>query len=195
MSTGTVVAQPVTGAARFALLIAGLAAIAFGIAVLVWPDKAIFALTAVIAIYAIVTGVAYAGTGIFAKGLGAGGRIGHVLLGVLFVIAGIVALTSLQQSAVFLAIFITVMLGVLWIMEGFVALFTLGKSSGSKFLTIAFAILSIVAGAVLVLSPVWSAVFLWWFVGIALVVLGIVNVVRAIIGRVPTIVPAEAPAP
>lgn len=172
---------PVKGA-RLALLIAGVAAVGFGIAVLVWPTKAAVTLTGVIAFYAIIAGGAYVALGVFSKNLGAGGRIGHVLLGVLYVIAGISALSSLKESAAFLAVFLTVMVGVMWLIEGFVSLFTLGQSD-AKVLTIVFAVISILAGFTLLSGPLWGAVFLWWFLGIALVVLGALNVVRALTGK------------
>lgn len=175
------VSAPAKGA-RLALLIGGLAALGFGVAVLVWPTKAAVALTGVIAVYAIVAGIVYAAIGLFSKDLGAGGRIGHVVLGILYVIAGAFAFGSLQQSAAFLALFLTIMVGVLWIIEGFAALFTLGRA-GSKILAIVFAIVSIVAGFTLLSSPLWGAVFLWWFLGIALIVLGALNVIRALTGK------------
>lgn len=182
MNTSTTpIATPVKGA-RLALLIGGLAAVGFGIAVLAWPTKAAVALTGVIAVYAIISGIVYAALGIFSKALGAGGRIGHVLLGLLYVIAGVYAFSSLQQSAAFLALFLTIMVGVMWVIEGFTALFTLGQS-GSKIATIIFAILSVIAGFSLLSSPLWGAVFLWWFLGIALIVLGALNVIRAITGK------------
>jgi len=181
MSTDLLAAPPARGA-RLAVAIAGIVAIALGICILVWPGRTAVVVTALVAGYAIVTGVVYAVTGIFSKGLGAGGRIGHVLLGLLFIVAGAFAFSQLQTSAAFLALFVTVMLGAMWIIEGFVSLFTLGRG-GSGFATVVFAVLSIVAGFVLVLSPLWSAVFLWWFAGIALIVLGVLNVGRAIIGR------------
>ncbi|MCA0378430.1 MAG: DUF308 domain-containing protein [Actinobacteria bacterium] len=182
MNTATTpIATPVKGA-RLALLIGGLAAVGFGIAVLAWPTKAAVALTGVIAVYAIISGIVYAALGIFSKALGAGGRIGHVLLGLLYVIAGVYAFSSLQQSAAFLALFLTIMVGVMWVIEGFTALFTLGQS-GSKIATIIFAILSVIAGFSLLSSPLWGAVFLWWFLGIALIVLGALNVIRAITGK------------
>lgn len=177
----TPIATPEKGA-RLALLIGGLAAVGFGIAVLAWPTKAAVALTGVIAVYAIISGIVYAALGIFSKALGAGGRIGHVLLGLLYVIAGVYAFSSLQQSAAFLALFLTIMVGVIRVIEGFTALFTLGQS-GSKIATIIFAILSVIAGFTLLSSPLWGAVFLWWFLAITLIVLGALNVIRAITGK------------
>ena len=40
-----------------------------------------------------------------------------------------------------------------------------------------------VPGFTLISSPLWGAVFLWWFLAIALIVLGVLNVLRAITGR------------
>jgi uncharacterized membrane protein HdeD (DUF308 family) len=57
----------------------------------VWPGKTAMVVAAIIAIYAIAAGLVYAGLGIFAAGKGGWSRVGHVLLGVLFIIAGIVA--------------------------------------------------------------------------------------------------------
>lgn len=168
--------------ARTALAVGGLASAAIGIAILVWPTKAAVAVTMLVAVYAVIAGVAYVGYGIASKSLGTGGRLGHVLLGVLYAIAGVYAFTELERSAAFLAIFVTLMIGIMWIVEGFVALFTLDQAA-SKGLAVFFAILSLFAGGTLVLSPLWGAVFLWWFVAISLVVLGVLNVIRALFNR------------
>ncbi|MGN7157539.1 HdeD family acid-resistance protein [Dietzia psychralcaliphila] len=180
-SAHSTVAQ-VSKALRLALIIGGLLAIGFGIAVLVWPAKTAVAITGVLAFYAIIAGVVYASIGFLAKSHGTGSRVGHVLLGLLYVIAGAYAFASLEQSAAFLAVFITVMIGVMWIIEGFTALFTLGES-GAKGVTIVFAIISVLAGVSLLSTPVWGAGFLWWLLGISLIVLGALNVFRAMSAR------------
>lgn len=164
---------------RFALLVGGLTGVAFGMAILVWPTKAATALAGVVATYAVIAGIVYISIALLTKSLGTGGRIGHALLGVLYVFAGIFAFTSLDRSAAYLAVLLTIMIGVMWVVEGFTALFTLGRSE-SKVLTIVFALFSVVAGATLLSSPIWGAVFLWWFLGIAMVALGLLNAVRAL---------------
>jgi len=45
--------------------------------------------------------------------------------------------------------------------------------------TIFFAILSIIAGIILLFSPAWGAAVLWLILGIALIVLGLLNIIRA----------------
>lgn len=172
-------ASPTINPLRLALLIGGLVAVGFGVAVLLWPTKTAVAVTGVLAVYAIIAGIVYAAIGILAKSHGTGSRVGHVLLGLLYILAGGYAFASLQQSAAFLAVFVTIMIGALWIVEGFTALFTLGKP-GTNAVTIIFAIISVLAGFSLLSTPVWGAGFLWWLLGISLVVLGALNVIRAL---------------
>ncbi|HEY0117168.1 MAG TPA: DUF308 domain-containing protein, partial [Cellulomonas sp.] len=95
---------------------------------------------------------------------------------------GILALIDLAAAAVSLAVFLAILVGVMWVFEGFVALTTLGATR-SKVWTVFFALLSIVAGVLLFLSPLWGALTLWWLLGISLVVLGLVQVVRALTWR------------
>jgi uncharacterized membrane protein HdeD (DUF308 family) len=73
-------------------------------------------------------------------------------------------------------------MGALWVVEGFVALFSLGQSE-SKGITILFALISIIAGFTLISSPLMGAVFLWVFLAIGMIVMGILNVGRALFGR------------
>lgn len=167
---------------RIVLLAGGLVSVAFGIAVLVWPVKTAAALAGVIAVYAVIAGIVYLAIGALSKRLSAGGRIGHVLLGLLYILAGVYAFSSLKQTAAFLAIFLAVMIGVMWIIEGFTSLFTLDQAD-SKALTVLFAIISILAGFSLLTNAVFGAVFLWWLLGISLLVLGLLNVFRAIFRR------------
>lgn len=170
--------RPLKGA-RLALGIGGLISIGFGVAVLAWPTKAAVVLTGIIAVYAVVTGIVYAALAVSSKRLGAGGRIGHLLLGILYIIAGLSAFSSLDRSAVFLAVFLTIMVGVMWIVEGITALFLLGKSN-TKVFTIIFAVFSVFAGFVLISSPLWGVVSLWLMLGGSLIVLGGLNIVRSI---------------
>lgn len=167
-----------TNGIRTALGVSGLLALIVGILILVWPGKTAVVVAAIIAIYAIVGGIVYASIGIFSKTMGGWGRVGHIILGILFIVAGIVAFTNLTLTTELLAVLLGILVGIMWIIEGIVALTTLGDNS-SKVWSIIFAILSIIAGVILLFAPLWGAVVLWWLLGISLVVLGIVNIVRA----------------
>lgn len=178
MSAESPAAKTAVNGIRTAFGVGGLVALIVGIIILVWPGHAAVALTAVIAVYAIIGGLVYGGLGIFSKSMGGWARVGHIILGVLFIIAGIIALTELTQTAVWLAVFVGILVGIMWIVEGIVALTTL-RSAASKGWSVFFAILSIIAGLILLFSPLWGAVVLWWLLGISLVVLGIIQIVRA----------------
>jgi len=172
----------VTDVFRTAIGVAGALSVAFGVLILVAPMKTASIIAAIIAVYAIISGAVYAGIGIFSRRLTTSGRVFHIVLGVLFVVAGIVAFSDLSNATQFLAVFVAVIIGIVWVIEGIVALTTLGSAT-SKGWIIAFAILSIIAGIVVIVSPFWAATVLWIFLGISLVVMGLVNVIRAITFR------------
>lgn len=167
-----------TNGIRTALGLGGLLALILGILILVWPGKTAIVVTAIFAIYAIAAGLVYIGLGVFTAGKGGWARIGHILLGLVFIVAGVVAFFNLGVTAAWFATFVGILVGIVWIIEGIVSLSTLGLAA-SKGWTIFFAIISIIAGIVLLFSPLWGAIVLWWLLGISAVVLGIIQIVRA----------------
>jgi uncharacterized membrane protein HdeD (DUF308 family) len=178
MSTESSAERSAINGIRTALGIGGILAIIAGLFIIFQPANAAFVVTVVIAIYAIAAGLVYAGLGIFSKQKGGWARVGHIALGILFIVAGIIALVNLQQATAWLAVFVAILVGIMWLVEGIVALSTLGDAR-SKVWSIIFAIISIIAGLYLLFNALAGAIVLWWILGIALVVLGIINVVRA----------------
>lgn len=178
MSTESAAEKSAVNGIRTALGIGGVLAVIIGILILVWPGKTAMVVVAIIAIYAIAAGLVYAGLGIFSKSKGGWARVGHIVLGILFIILGIVAFLNLPAATGWFGLFLGLLVGILWIVEGIVSLSTLGDAR-SKGWTVFFAILSIIAGIVLLFSPLWGAAVLWWLLGIGLIVLGIIQIVRA----------------
>jgi uncharacterized membrane protein HdeD (DUF308 family) len=178
MSTESPAEKSAVNGIRTALGVGGVISVIVGVLILVWPGKTAMVVAAIIAIYAIAAGLVYAGLGIFSKSKGGWARVGHIVLGILFIIAGVLAFMNLGATTAWLALFLGILVGIMWIVEGIVSLSTLGDAR-SKGWTIFFAILSIVAGIILLFSPLWGAVVLWWLLGISLVVLGIIQVIRA----------------
>lgn len=178
MSESSTAKKSSTNVIRIVLGIGGLVALVLGILVLVWPLKTAAIITILIAIYAVVAGLIYLGTGIFSKGLGVWARIGHIVLGALFIAAGIIAFLNPGDATLVLAFVVVIFIGVSWIVEGIVALTLLGQVA-SKGWTIFYAIVSIIAGIFILFAPLWAAALLWLFLGIALIVLGIIQIIRA----------------
>lgn len=165
---------------RGALIMGGILAFVVGLLILLWPDKTAMVVTAIVAIYLIVAGLGYVVSSFGTKARSAWSRIGHLLLGVLYVAGGVFGLTNLTVATETLATFLAIVVGALWIVEGFVALTTIGMMTGSKGWTVLFAILTIGAGILVLFSPMWAAATLWWILGLALVVLGVVQIGRAL---------------
>lgn len=172
------VAEAVTRNVRVALAITGVLTLIAGILILVWPGQTVLVATAVIAIYAIINGLVYAGIGIFGKAKSGWSRVGHILLGLVFVVSGVIAFFNLAATGVWLAIFLATLVGIMWIVEGVVAFTTIGDST-SKVWTVLFAVLSIIAGIMLLLNPIWGTAVIVLMLGISAIVLGVVQIVRA----------------
>ncbi len=164
---------------RVALAVSGVLALLAGIALLVWPVKSAVIVTAIFASYLIIAGVVYIGLGIFSRAKGGWSRVGHIVLGLLYIVAGVIAFFNLNVAAATLALVVVIFIGVSWIVDGVVALSLLG-SDGSRVWTVIYAILSIIAGVIVLFSPAIAGFALWLLLGIALVVLGIVQIILAI---------------
>lgn len=164
---------------RVALAVSGALALIAGIVLLVWPVKSAVIVTAIFASYLIIAGIVYIGLGIFSREKGGWARVGHIVLGLLYIAAGVIAFFNLNVAAATLALVVVIFIGVSWIVDGVVALSLLG-SDGSRVWTMLYAVLSIIAGIIVLFSPAIAGFAFWLLLGISLVVLGIIQIVRAI---------------
>jgi uncharacterized membrane protein HdeD (DUF308 family) len=163
---------------RVTLGISGAVALIVGLLITFQPAASAMVIAVLLGIYLVIAGLAYAGLGIFSKGISGGARALDIILGILFVIGGVAALANLQAATEFLAVFLGVLVGIVWIIEGIVALVQVGDAP-SKGWAIFFGILSIVAGIVVLTAPFWAIAILFIITGISLIILGIVQIVRA----------------
>ena len=83
----------------------------------------------ILGLYFIIAGIAYLGLGIFSKGISGGARTLDIVLGLLFIVGGVVVLANPNEAAVFLGLFLGILIGILWIIEGIVALVQSGDAS------------------------------------------------------------------
>jgi uncharacterized membrane protein HdeD (DUF308 family) len=158
----------------------GVLAFVVGLLILLWPDKTAMVVTGIIGVYLIVTGLGYVVSSFGSRTSSAWGRTGHLLLGILYIAAGVLGLTNLSTATSSLATILAILVGALWVVEGFIALTTVGMLPGAKGWTVLFALLTILAGVLVLLSPMWAAATLWWLLGLSLVVLGVIQIVRAL---------------
>lgn len=174
--------RKVVDVVRIALGVAGIVAIVLGAIIIFNPAGTGIALMGIIAVVfavlAVVLGIVYLAVGIFSRTLTGGKRVLRALLGLVYLAAGIIILVNLGSVAAVLAVVFSIVVGISWIVEG-VLTFTMLGEARSKAISVIYAIVSILAGVVLVFSPLFGAATLWLLLGIALVVMGLVQVVRA----------------
>ena len=163
---------------RSALGVGGLVSLIFGLVILIWPSKTAAVVAAIVAIYLLIAGVVNLAIGIFSRKVGTWPRIGYLALGGLFLIGAIAMFSNLSGAAQTLAVLLGIIVGVVWIIEGIVGL-TMIKDTPSKLWTIILAGLSIVAGIIMITSPLWGISVLAIFLGVSLVILGVIQIVRA----------------
>jgi uncharacterized membrane protein HdeD (DUF308 family) len=173
------VEKSVINTVRGAIGVSGAVSLIIGVLILVWPVKTAVVVAGIIAVYAVIAGVVNLAIGIFSRRIGGWARFGFLALGAVFLIAAVVSFSNLGGAAAGLAVLVGVLFGISWIVEGVVGLTLIGDSA-SKVWTIVYALISIVAGILVLTSPLWGAALLWLWLGVSLVVMGIVQIVRAL---------------
>ena len=148
----------------------GIASILLGVALLFWPGHTLAVAAIMLGIYLLISGMVRIVTAIVELG---------VLFGALMLVGGIVVLKNSSMSAAMLTVLCTMAIGVSWLLEGIMTLFECWNVPSSAWAVI-YSLLSIVAGFIALFNPFGSTVWLVMFVAIALVVIGIMAVVRAI---------------
>ena len=163
---------------RVAFGIGGLATLVIGVMMAFWPSRAASALAWMLGVYWVIAGVVYIAVGLFAKGTKTAARVLDIVLGVIMLLAGITVASNPSDSALVLGIFLGFYIGVLWVFEGVVTLMQLGDAPSRSWALLSGA-LSIVAGIALFTSPWWGIQLLFLLTGVGLILLGVVQVIRA----------------
>ncbi|MHA7304475.1 DUF308 domain-containing protein [Arthrobacter sp. TMN-49] len=161
-----------------AFAISGAVALALGIVLLFWPTKTLAVVAIFLGINFLIAGGVKVALGIFSHGLSTGLRVLDVVLGLLVLVAGVIILRNSAASGEALLIFTVIFMGIGWIIEGIVAIAEAGKGS-TRLWAIIFGVISLVAGLVVLVVPVWTAQWLLLISAIMLIILGIVGLVRA----------------
>jgi len=168
----------VTNGIRSALGVGGLVSLIFGLVILIWPSKTAAVVAAIVAVYLLIAGVVNLAIGIFSRKVGTWPRIGYIALGALFLIGAIAMFSNLNAAAQALGFILGIIVGIAWIVEGVVGL-TMLNDTPSKVWTITLSILSIIAGVLMILMPLFGIALLGLFLGASLVILGVIQLVRA----------------
>jgi uncharacterized membrane protein HdeD (DUF308 family) len=175
----TVFEGPLRQLARSAwqlLLVIGLAAVALGVIVLVWPGKTLFVAGVLFGIYLVVSGVGYMFAA-FGTHAGVAMRVLSFITGVVSLVVGFFCFREEFEAVWLLAIWI----GIGWLFRGMTLLaaaLSFDHMPGRGWQALSGLII-VVGGAVMIISPLRSIAILALVAGWWLIVIGIMDIVTA----------------
>ncbi len=159
------------------LLAIGLVSIIMGLIVLFWPGPTLFVVAILFAIYLIISGLFLVVSTFGAADHTGWWRLLSFVAGVLSIILGVIAIRNPAESIILLAIWI----GIAWIFRGVGGLswYSSAPDLPGRGAGIFLALVTLIAGIVLIVWPASSIGTLVWVAGILLIVVGVVEVIDA----------------
>lgn len=159
------------------LLAVGIVSIIMGLIVLFWPGPTLVVVAVLFAIYLIISGIFLVVATFGAPDHSGWWRLLSFVAGVLSIILGVIAIRNPVESIILLAIWI----GVAWIFRGVanLSLYSSTTELPGRGIGIFLAIITLLAGIILIVWPASSIGTLVWVSGILLIVVGIFEVVDA----------------
>ena len=159
---------------RNMFLFRGIAALAFGIITLVWPNLTVLALVLLFGIYAIISGIAVAAAALQNREVHGWGLL--LFEGILWILAGVVALVWPGITALaflYLLAAWAIMTGILEL----IAPLSFPMSGGRGVLMVLSGLVSIVFGIVIAAQPAAGLLGVTWLIGLYTIVFGILHLV------------------
>ena len=160
----------------------GILSIVVGILVIARPVDTLFFVAVLFGIQLLILGVVRIVLAASVSGLPRWLKILSIVLGVLTVLAGVICFTRPQASLVILAI----LLAAGWIADGIADLargFGRERSGGERIYLIVLGVVSIIAGLIVSIFPGPSLALLTQVAGVALLIIGVLTCLSAIMGR------------
>jgi uncharacterized membrane protein HdeD (DUF308 family) len=159
---------------RNMFLFRGIAALAFGIITLVWPNLTVLALVLLFGIYAIISGITVAAAALQNREVHGWGLL--LFEGILWLLAGVVALVWPGITALaflYLLAAWAIMTGILEL----IAPLSFPMSGGRGVLMVLSGLVSIVFGIVIAAQPASGLLTVTWLIGLYAILFGILHLV------------------
>jgi uncharacterized membrane protein HdeD (DUF308 family) len=154
----------------------GITTIILGLVLLIWPKQTLLVFASLLGIGLILIGIARLANAAADRDRRGRGRLWRALLGLIYVIAGIVVLANLNGTLRFLVWAV----GIIWVISGLFEIFAgIGRPRGEKAMTIVIGVLNLAFGLVLLVWPGPTLVFLVWITGLWLIALGLLQIIFA----------------
>ena len=167
---------------RYSIGIDGLISLLIGLAILFNPNRSAILATQMVAIGFVLTGL-FHGALTFNKDIENNwARLANLVMAVIYLVAGVFMFVDAAIAAKYLFVFVSVFVGITWLLEGLLGLSYLNNSA-SRGWTMVVSVISIVAGIIILSSPLRSAEMLWQLLGIMLTVIGMFKITFFFVSR------------
>lgn len=150
----------------------GVLGIIASILALVWPGKTLLLVALTFGIFLLLVGVQDLASALNTKGASGGARIFFALLGVISIVVGVILIIHPAESLLTAAW----VLGLWFAISGAVQLLQAFSHPEGRGFNIAFGLLGIVAGVVVLVNPGVGVVTLVWIVSISFMIRGLVAI-------------------
>ncbi|WP_220739157.1 DUF308 domain-containing protein [Leuconostoc miyukkimchii] len=105
-------------------------------------------------------------------------RLGNLIVSIIYLVAGIFIFIDMQSAAISLILVVGILTGMTWLIEGLVQFTIVNRISTNKTWSIVSALVSILGGLSLLLSPVFGGLIVWTFFGASLLIVGIFKLIQ-----------------
>jgi uncharacterized membrane protein HdeD (DUF308 family) len=162
-------------------LAAAVLGVVVGVLMVVWPEATLKVLAVLFGVWLLLHGIVRIVEAITGRGEGGGRRAILGVIGVVFVIAGVIALRNLLVSLAVLATII----GLMWLIGGIVELVTafVGPGGGIRIWRAVLGAFSVIAAVVVLVWPDLTLLTLVYLTAAWLIVMGLIQVVMVIAAR------------
>ncbi|USS91869.1 HdeD family acid-resistance protein [Fructobacillus americanaquae] len=158
---------------RYFMGIDGLVAIIFGLLVVVLPTDTATVAAAIIGVMMVASGLFKIVHAIKNTALTGWNKIGASLLGFFYILAGLIIFINMHVASVSVFMVVGLMVGIAWLFEGVIQFSIISRLVDHQSWLSFSAVLHLIAGVLLMASPLFGGALLWIWLGVSLIVLGV----------------------
>lgn len=176
---------------RWIFVAAGAISAALGLLILFWPKAMGEMFATLMGIYAIAAGLLYGVMVVRGGDLSPVVRIARGFISLALIVGGILMIVFTREATTIVINVVGIALGVLWIAEGATAFMTMQRLKDKSWL-LAYAIGAMIAGVIMLLTPIWDGKPVTWLIGFSLLGLGIAQIYRGATATPAVVVDVES---
>lgn len=164
---------------RWGFIGAGAAAAIVGLLILLWPNVMGTIFSSLIGAYALVTGVIFGWIAVRGVEASILLRVARGLVGLALIVGGILMFIFSSTARAVIVDVVGVALGIMWLFEAGMT-FIIMRGKTLKGWMVAYLIVAVIVGILLLFTPVWGGWPVQWLFGLGLLGLGVAQAVRGL---------------